>query len=122
MLILICFYLFKEFYGVDQVKHGESAYPIKAWIENQFDDGQNKPIGAVGKSIKKASDNSIMKSDIGKQYMNIWNRKKTEKQKESLPVLDDIDIVDPVETTSDKDGLREEFSSAVILDPANFLR
>ena len=118
---IITTFLFLEFYGVDQVKHGESAYPIKAWIEKQFEDAKSKPVGPVGKSSHRDSHSSILRSDIGRQAFNIWKRKTLDLHRESLQVFDDFTNVDPVETRNNQDGPREGLSPTIRLDPENFL-
>ena len=88
-------FIFIEFYGVDKTKHGESAYPMSAWVENQYNEVKSVPIGPVGKTVEN-----------------------TKRQ----PIASHQSIIDSIETASNKDELRTEFSPSVTLDPSNLVK
>ena len=98
------FYSFTEFYGVDKAKHGESAYPMSAWVENQYNEVKSVPIGPVGKTVENT--NNLMNSDSSKRKLTASHQ----------------DIVDPIETTSSIGDLRKEHSTSTTLDPSILLK
>ena len=89
---------------MDKAKHGESAYPMSAWVENQYNEVKSVPIGPVGKTVENT--NNLMNSDSSKRK----------------PTTSHQSIIDPIETTSSMDELRTEFSPSATLDPSNLLK
>ena len=97
--------LYIEFFGVDKAKHGEVAYPVTAWIENQYTSNRSstntvEPVGPVGKSVENMKHLSKGKSPAHKS------------------MLDSMEL-----TTSNQEEVRGSSSNcttAVTVDPANF--
>ena len=89
---------------MDKAKHGESAYPMSTWVENQYNEVKSVPIGPVGKTVENT--NNLMNSDRSKRK----------------PKASHQSIIDPIETASSMDELRTEFSPSTTLDPSNFLK
>ena len=90
------------FFGVDKAKHGEVAYPVTAWIENQYTANSVEPVGPVGKSV---------------EHMKHLSKEKSPSHKS---MLDSMEL--RASTSESRRGSSPTCSTAVTLDPANLLK